>query len=56
MEDKKQKQKGTFLVQIHHVENATWQGEVVWVEKDKRQKFRSVMELLKLIDSAVNVS
>lgn len=53
---RKQRQKGTFLVQVHYNENATLQGEVIWVEQDKRQQFRSEMELLKLIDSAVSVS
>ena len=50
------KQKGTFIVHVDYVENSTWQGEVVWAEANKKQKFRSALELLKLIDSALDVS
>lgn len=46
--------KGTFIVHVKYRQNATWQGEVVWVEQKKRQYFRSALELLKLIDSALD--
>lgn len=49
----KKKPSGTFIVRIMDYENVTWQGELVWAEKEKTQKFRSTLELLKLIDSAV---
>ena len=26
--------KGTFVVHVRYKENATWQGEVVWAEKN----------------------
>lgn len=44
---------GTFLVRVKYRQNATWQGEVVWVEKNRKQYFRSALELLKLIDGAL---
>ena len=44
---------GTFLVRVKYRQNATWQGEIVWVEGNQRQYFRSALELLKLIDSAL---
>ena len=44
----KQGELGTFVVHISHNENATWQGEIVWAERNKKQKFRSALELLKL--------
>ncbi len=47
------RKKGTFVVHIHHCENATWQGEIVWAERNQTQKFRSALELLKLMDSAL---
>lgn len=47
------KKKGTFVVHVYHCENATWQGEVVWAEQNRTQKFRSALELLKLMDSAL---
>ncbi len=46
---------GKFLIQIDHCENATWQGTVHWIEKDITQKFRSALELIKLMDSAVGM-
>lgn len=48
--------KGTFLVKIQCRQNATWQGNVMWGEKNCTQQFRSALELLKLIDSALEES
>ena len=45
--------KTTFLVEVQYRQNATWQGNVTWVEKSEKQPFRSALELLKLIDSAL---
>lgn len=50
------KEQGTFLVQVQYCQNATWQGEIVWAEKNQRQRFRSDLELLRLIDSALEQS
>jgi len=46
--------KGTFLIQVQYRQNATWQGKVVWAEENKTQYFRSALELMKLIDGALN--
>ena len=43
----------SFVVTVRSHENHTWQGTVSWVEGKKQENFRSVLELLKLIDSAV---
>lgn len=45
--------KHNFIVQITHQQNATWQGTVTWVDEDRTQSFRSALELIRLIDSAV---
>ncbi|MCI8764346.1 MAG: hypothetical protein HFG58_07205 [Lachnospiraceae bacterium] len=45
---------GTFLVHVKYRQNSTWQGEVMWAEKRKRQYFRSALELIKLMDSALD--
>ncbi len=45
--------KGTFVVRVEHCQNESWQGEVLWAEEDKREKFRSTLELIKLMDEAV---
>ena len=44
---------GTFLVKIVNTQNATWQGNVTWIEEQKSRNFRSALELLKLIDGAI---
>jgi len=43
----------SFLVRIAHTQNATWQGKVTWVESNQIQDFRSALELIKLIDGAL---
>ena len=43
----------TFIVQIQYRQNATWQGQIVWAEKNETKYFRSALELIKLIDSAL---
>ncbi len=42
----------TFLVHVQYRQNATWQGEIFWAERQRLQTFRSALELLKLFDSA----
>lgn len=41
----------SFVVEIKSKENHTWQGSIMWVEGQKKANFRSVLELLKLMDS-----
>ena len=45
---------GTFILKILNRQNSTWQGSVTWVEEEKTQNFRSALELLKLIDGALD--
>lgn len=45
--------KGTFIVRIISQENATWQGQVTWLDRDQTETFRSMLELIRLIDGAV---
>ena len=47
-------EKGTFLVKILYRQNNSWQGEVTWAETNEREYFRSALELIRLIDSALN--
>lgn len=44
----------TFLLHVKYRQNATWQGNIMWIERDMTMSFRSVLELLKLIDSAID--
>ena len=50
------RKKATFIVQVMYRQNATWQGQVVWSEKNETRQFRSALELIKLIDSAAEES
>ena len=44
---------GSFLIKIKDQQNNTWQGTVTWIESKQTQPFRSLLELIKLIDSAL---
>lgn len=46
--------RGTFLLNIYNRQNATWQGTVTWVDMNEKQQFRSALELIKLIESALD--
>jgi uncharacterized protein YpiB (UPF0302 family) len=50
----RERKTGTFIVKIFERRNATWQGSVTWVEEHKEQYFRSALELLKMIDGALD--
>ena len=43
----------TFAVKILFRQNASWQGSVTWLEGDREESFRSVLELLFLMNSAL---
>ncbi|HML38566.1 MAG TPA: hypothetical protein PKA19_14290 [Bacillota bacterium] len=50
---KKDDCKATFTIQIQFQQNATWQGSIAWAEGDRSQRFRSELEMLKLMMEAV---
>ena len=41
------------MVHIVNQENATWQGQVNWLDKNVTMNFRSMLELIKLMDTAM---
>jgi hypothetical protein len=43
----------TFAVKVLFRQNASWQGSVTWLEGKREQSFRSVLELMLLLDSAL---
>ncbi len=49
----RQKKTETFIIKVIDEQNATWQGSVTWVDEQREQYFRSTLELLKLIDGAL---
>lgn len=46
-------EKATFIVQVQFRQNATWQGTLTWTDGKKTQKFRSALELLKLMSGVL---
>ena len=45
--------KAKFVVYVQYRQNATWQGTIQWVDENKTQRFRSALEMLKLMDEAL---
>ena len=45
--------KATFAVRILFRQNASWQGSVSWLEGKQEESFRSVLELILLMDGAL---
>jgi|Cm1ome_4_1110797.scaffolds.fasta_scaffold06949_2 hypothetical protein len=45
---------GTFAVRVIFRQNASWQGSVTWLEGGREESFRSALELVLLMDSALN--
>ena len=45
---------GTFIVRVQHRQNSSWQGRITWMEEDKTIQFRSVWEMIKLIENAMD--
>ncbi|MEA5073705.1 MAG: hypothetical protein VB030_05995 [Eubacterium aggregans] len=43
----------TFILEILNTQNNTWQGTVLWTQTQQKIPFRSVLELIHLLDSAV---
>lgn len=43
----------TFIIHVQYRQNATWQGKIIWAETKQSTHFRSALEMLKLMDSAV---
>ncbi|MCI9181356.1 MAG: hypothetical protein OSJ44_15435 [Lachnospiraceae bacterium] len=43
----------TFVVNVYSQENSTWQGRIMWAENKESRMFRSALEMIKLIDGAL---
>lgn len=46
-------EKATFTVKVLFRQNASWQGILTWQEGQRERSFRSALELLLLMDSAI---
>ena len=47
------KDKGTFIIIVEHCQNDTWQGRITWAEENKKVAFRSALEMVKLMNEAL---
>ena len=43
----------TFIVRVQHRQNSTWQGRITWADQDKTLTFRSIWEMIHLMESAM---
>ena len=47
-------EQGTFIIRVEQRKQSSWQGRVTWGEEGKTENFRSALELLKMIDGALD--
>ena len=43
----------TFQISVLFRQNASWQGTLVWKEKEREVEFRSALEMIMLVDNAL---
>lgn len=48
--------KATFFMKVLFRQNSSWQGSVAWLEGKREEGFRSVLELIFLMDSALTAN
>lgn len=46
--------KATFAIRILFRQNSSWQGSITWIDGRREQSFRSVLELILLMDNALS--
>lgn len=46
----------TFKINILFRQNASWQGSIVWTDRNMESHFRSVLELIGLLDDALSAA
>ena len=49
----KKGKRATFILQMMYRQHASWQGRIIWIETGRERIFRSVLELLLLMDEAL---
>ena len=43
----------TFIVRVQHRQNNTWQGRITWADRNKTMNFRSIWEMIHLMEDAL---
>ena len=49
-------EKATFILVVQFRQNATWQCDLFWVEKEEKQTFSSTLDLIKIFDGNLTVA
>ncbi|NLZ80496.1 MAG: hypothetical protein GX913_01625 [Clostridiales bacterium] len=44
----------TFSVKVQFRRNASWQGRLRWIDKNREEHFRSILEMIMLMDNALS--
>lgn len=44
-------EEGTFITTVLYRQNSAWQGDVIWMEKERSETFVSTLEFIKLISN-----
>ena len=45
--------KGTFIVKVEYDQHGTYQGQIIWAEGNKSKRFRSMLELVRMMDDVM---
>ncbi len=48
--------KPDFLISLNLRQNASWQGELHWLNAERRVRFRSLLEMINLLQEAIDIS
>ena len=51
----KKRKNPSFVIDIKSTEHGSWQGVLRWINEDKQVPFRSALELIRLLDSAIDM-
>lgn len=51
---KKHGDMGMFVIRVSHRQHSSWQGRVTYLDENRTVNFRSVLELIKIIDSTLD--
>lgn len=46
-------ERATFVIRVQYRQHSSWQGEITWIDGQKKEYFRSALELLRLMDSVL---
>ena len=44
---------GTFIIRVQQRQGGTWQGRITWADRNKTVRFRSILEMIKLIEDGI---